>query len=391
MIKVMPRVIRCLLVYFFLSLILSSPALALPTRPTKYYMADRVISNADFAKLAGWGVNTAMVDFDVNGSASTWRTVFTEAAQYNINIVVWPSDWNNPRADCNWEAPFPVSTNGDITKVKPLLDVASQYSNFIGIINGHESFWTCTNMTFNEMAGLKTQLKEYAASKGRNIKVWNYINGLYSESGSPAFPASQISRIMDVAITWKHCAGGAEGPCTGSGSALNMINSDRARLTAANLDGTVEYVFVMQTFTASGGYPTKFSLSQLQDYSCQFLNTNALDGFGFYTWDAGWWPDLHEWTDLQPAVPYIYNNCTNHGAVASPNPSPTPAVTPTISSAPTAKPGDANGDSKIDGIDYVIWLNHFGQNVSGANLGDFNASGKVDGVDYVIWINNYGK
>jgi hypothetical protein len=39
------------------------------------------------------------------------------------------------------------------------------------------------------------------------------------------------------------------------------------------------------------------------------LNTSALDGFGFYTWNAGWWPDLHSWTDLQPAVPYIHNSC----------------------------------------------------------------------------------
>ena len=250
-----------------------------------------------------------MVDFDVNGSSTAWRTVFTEAAKYNINVVVWPSDWDDPRANCNWEAPFPVSPNGDITEVKPLLDVASQYPNFIGIINGHKSFWTCTNLTFDEMAGLKTRLKAYALSKGREIKVWNYINGLYSETGSPAFPASEISRVMDVAIIWKHCAGNAEGTCdTGSYSALGQIQSDRAKLTKAGLDGTVELVYIMQTFTA-GGYETKFSLSQLENYSCEFLNTSALDGFGYYTWDAGWWGDMHDWSDLQPAVPYIYNTC----------------------------------------------------------------------------------
>jgi hypothetical protein len=54
--------------------------------------------------------------------------------------------------------------------------------------------------------------------------------------------------------------------------------------------------------------------------------------------------------------------------------------------------GDANGDGKVDGIDFVAWLNHYNQNTAnGARDGDFNLSGKVDGVDFVIWLNNYGR
>jgi len=60
---------------------------------------------------------------------------------------------------------------------------------------------------------------------------------------------------------------------------------------------------------------------------------------------------------------------------------PTPTTQPV--------PGDANLDGKVDGVDYVIWLNHYNQNVSGANNGDFNNSGVVDGADYIIWLNNY--
>lgn len=52
--------------------------------------------------------------------------------------------------------------------------------------------------------------------------------------------------------------------------------------------------------------------------------------------------------------------------------------------------GDANSDGKVDGIDYVIWLNHYNQNFSGASNGDFNNNGFIDGIDYVIWLNNYG-
>jgi phosphatidylinositol-3-phosphatase len=55
-----------------------------------------------------------------------------------------------------------------------------------------------------------------------------------------------------------------------------------------------------------------------------------------------------------------------------------------------AKPGDFNSDGKVDGLDYVIWLSHYRQNVNGINNGDANSDGKVDGLDYVIWVTNYG-
>lgn len=52
-------------------------------------------------------------------------------------------------------------------------------------------------------------------------------------------------------------------------------------------------------------------------------------------------------------------------------------------------PGDANADCKVDGVDYVIWLNNFNTSVTGSVYGDFNNNGFVDGIDYVIWLNNY--
>ena len=81
-------------------------------------------------------------------------------------------------------------------------------------------------------------------------------------------------------------------------------------------------------------------------------------------------------------------------------PTPTPAVTntptPTATRTPTPTPttvlvqGDANGDGRVDGVDYIIWLNHFNQTTSqGRVVGDFNSSGRVDGADYVIWMSNY--
>jgi hypothetical protein len=62
-----------------------------------------------------------------------------------------------------------------------------------------------------------------------------------------------------------------------------------------------------------------------------------------------------------------------------------------ISSTPPSFTGVSNGDGEVDGVDYVIWLNHFGSSTSsGPSHGDFNNSGFVDGVDNVIWFNIYG-
>lgn len=74
--------------------------------------------------------------------------------------------------------------------------------------------------------------------------------------------------------------------------------------------------------------------------------------------------------------------------------SPTPNVSVTLTPSPTpggSKPGDANGDNKVDGLDYVIWLQNYNKQASGVNKGDFDGNGFVDGLDYVIWLQNYNK
>ena len=62
-----------------------------------------------------------------------------------------------------------------------------------------------------------------------------------------------------------------------------------------------------------------------------------------------------------------------------------------VSRAQTSLAGDANGDGKVDGIDYITWVTNYNTNVTGSSKGDFNSSGKVDGQDYIIWLSNYGK
>lgn len=69
------------------------------------------------------------------------------------------------------------------------------------------------------------------------------------------------------------------------------------------------------------------------------------------------------------------------------NPSTTVSPTPTG----TGKSGDGNGDNRVDGADYVIWLNHYGSAVNGAANGDYDGNGRVDGKDYVVWLENFGR
>ncbi|MEZ6073971.1 MAG: sugar-binding protein [Pirellulales bacterium] len=56
-------------------------------------------------------------------------------------------------------------------------------------------------------------------------------------------------------------------------------------------------------------------------------------------------------------------------------------------------PGDANGDGWVDGLDYLLWAEHYGESPSqpsGASGGDFNGDQLTDGLDYLLWASQYG-
>jgi M6 family metalloprotease-like protein len=66
---------------------------------------------------------------------------------------------------------------------------------------------------------------------------------------------------------------------------------------------------------------------------------------------------------------------------------PNSTSTPT----PSLLLGDANEDGKVDGVDFVVWLNNYStQALGGRTVGDFNEDSRIDGLDYVIWLSNYG-
>ena len=52
--------------------------------------------------------------------------------------------------------------------------------------------------------------------------------------------------------------------------------------------------------------------------------------------------------------------------------------------------GDGNGDGKVDGLDYVLWADHYGQTGRSYWEGDYDQNGVVDGLDYVLWADGFG-
>jgi hypothetical protein len=81
----------------------------------------------------------------------------------------------------------------------------------------------------------------------------------------------------------------------------------------------------------------------------------------------------------------------------TPEPSPTPTPNPTVTPDPLATPSitptpgpmkaDANSDGTVNDTDYLIFQSHYRDYVgSGKALGDFDGNTKVDLIDYVIWM-----
>lgn len=48
-----------------------------------------------------------------------------------------------------------------------------------------------------------------------------------------------------------------------------------------------------------------------------------------------------------------------------------------------------NNEGRVDGQDFVIWLSHFGQNISGFSNGDYDGNSIVNIYDYIVWVKYY--
>lgn len=72
----------------------------------------------------------------------------------------------------------------------------------------------------------------------------------------------------------------------------------------------------------------------------------------------------------------------------TPTVTPTPTLT-TGASCVSQFSGDANGDGKVDMVDYEIWRKQTKGETLNSKTADFNGDGDINSVDYSIWLTSY--
>ena len=155
-----------------------------------------------------------------------------------------------------------------------------------------------------------------------------------------------------------------------------MSGTDTAFIIRSWADGTTAYPCNFSDFMPVESDVNNPDWQYMYPFDCRSKNNrfenNTVSGFNTFS---------------AIEIPEASNVFTTGPALS---PTPSPPILPSPSPSPL-KPGDANGDGKVDGIDYTVWLSHYNHTISGATNGDFNNSGKVDGVDYVLWLGNLNK
>jgi hypothetical protein len=338
-----------IILFVLLALILAScsptppAALLATTRPIKYHLVDRA-SDSDLADLAAKGFNAAILRFSMSSSYDyrpSWPATMQAANAAGIQVIAWPADWDHPRPNCGHESPFPVSADGNIDRIKPLLDVLVQYGA-LGIVTVHEAQSNCP-MTVAEMIGLKSKIVEYTTAKGHTLQVWNYVGVSKFASYPTIYTAANVPAMMDVWLSYKFCEGRTDYTCE---SLPGRIQNDRAKMDALGLTGKVDYVWMLATYATNyAPYNVRQTLARAEAVSKSITDTGAIDGFGYYTYRAGWWAngDLAGWPDMQPLIPYVYSLLYPGGETSTPAPATvTPLVTvtpipPTRTPAPPTK------------------------------------------------------
>ena len=188
----------------------------------------------------------------------------------------------------------------------------------------------------------------WTASLARNIGTYN--STVFNDS-MRSYANSHHQILLDYADIMSHDLNGQ--PC------YDNITGDGADYPAICTDYTSEI---------NGGHLGSMATGTLRIAKAYWVLMAKI---------AGWNPDA---APLPTSTP---------GVTAQPTLSPT-LVTSSPTPSPTSRPGDANTDGYVDGVDYVIWLSHFGENTqAGYAVGDFNLDSNIDGIDYVIWLNNY--
>jgi len=230
-------------------------------------------------------------------------------------------------------------------------------------------------------------------NNGGALSTWPkhaYVNSWHTETFIAACDMNNDGR-QDVILSPSESAGGMHrisyfrSPVDPKSGGWTEIIVDANAETVHHFVGCADFdrdgdVDIAAAEMQQGTDPDEVKIYENQGNNTTFTKT-VLSSGGSHSMrivdvDSDGDPDLFgaNWNGIQPVKLWI-------------NRYSEPVGTPT----PIPVPGDGNGDGHVNGVDYMIWFNHYRMSVLGPTNGDYNSSGYVDGVDYMVWFTNYGR
>jgi len=398
------RALSFILTTLFLLLIFS-PSVAAQGSDWEGVYGVEFANTSDFPDLAGRGVNTVLLT--VGTAESNWKSYYDAAVSNNIKLI--PMIWGNNQTAWVWN-----STAGEwelnITKYPNSIG-----AKFINFLKTNPAYLARTRYLYAFHEPFNPQGSTVPLT--RLQKFWIQIHEqefpnnqlkLYGEGYLPG----NINGSVDVAhigaynFAYNGSTAGYR-PGSRNGSAYGPFTADLNEATAATADNIdwyyntthsaspapdgsyAKWLFLPGTFAFDNPgmgmwnrMPEAWEMRTWAEKIAQVKKTR-LAGFLWYPfrfsslYDHNLYDDRYDtsgadrWSEIQTSAQILLSGT---------NPTPTP---------PPGVPGDANSDGKVNVLDFAVWVQNYGQNLSGAINGDFNNSGQVDMADFAVWINNY--
>jgi len=239
----------------------------------KYYGVDDIDPD-EFAFLKdSLGGNFGMVELSTD--TLKWRKALAEAEKYDLKIIIWPLGNGHQWTPWAWDgSSWNISAGLNVIRWAEKYIVAGGQS-LLAVVMSHEPFYNNGDpFTASEMKTLYSALKNEAP----HVQLFVYMNDMaYYDKRQ----GTQIEDgIMDIAGTWLHCFGGAEGTIEES---LQAIDDDYALIQEKGLQ--MQLFFAVQTFGINGTEYRMPTSAEMQDFAVRAIGKNKLDGIFWYPWN----------------------------------------------------------------------------------------------------------
>lgn len=331
-----------------------------------------------------------------------WRVAYDAAKAVNPNMAM---------------VGINISSNNISWYKNTFLPAMKAENRLPDILSWHEINTPMTSIA-TRIADMRNYLAQNGMTQVRDISIneYNYINSYYQPGKSVQF-ISQLERGMVQSASracWEEVAGGGYDCAPHLNGMLDANGNPRSvwwtYKAYADMDGVMVNTADPATFYSvasknnSGVY--RVLVGSVGSEPVLAVNLTGLES-GSYEIKTEKIPNSVKSSLTAPTIVAQYAAAANNGMISvefnsvqtdqafvitatRTGTAPTATATPLpTSTPPTGKTGDANGDNVVDGVDYIVWLNYYGQSLTGVQYGDFDRSGRVDGVDYVLWLNNY--